>query len=371
MLPGIRGKILFVPGFEKREQYKKDRQSLRLEKEKVRKEQRTVLENKIQLEQAWGEFHRQRAQAMNTQRPSESVLSAFPQQRLRTLLEVPEEENARNLKQVSRIGRNAGSSSHIHSLRLLSHSSFRTWLKSTESQSLLLDGNSPSSERISASSIMCATLIQSLEDTQQATPIAFFCSLHTGESASLRGPQGLMRSLLHQLLPLQDFDLTFVDDSYAEKVSSQDLLCLCDLFERLVNQLDEDKVLFCIIDSVSSFEKQSYGNGIFLVVDRLLMLTRKPPGSAHVFKLLLAGPKVSKQMRNRFSSDDCITVTKGSKDGRVHTGGHLGRQTRRLFDDQERSPPPAMIARNDDLPEDGHEDSSFLTELNSDSDEQD
>ena len=369
MLSDIQGRILFVPGREKREQYKKDRQNLRLEKKKVREEQWMVLKKQIQLEQVWVEFNRQRAQALNTQRPSKVVPPAFPQQRLRTLLEVPDEEDARDLEQVSRIGKNVRSSSHMHSLRLLSHSSFRTWLKSNESQGLLVDGNNSSSERISAFSIVCATLVQSLEDTQQATPLAFFCSLHTGESASLRGPQGLMRSLLHQLLPLQDFDLTFVNDSYAEKVHSQDLLCLCDLFQRLVDQLDEDRVLFCVIDSVSSFEKQRYGDGIFLVVDRLLMLTRRL-GSALVFKLLLAGPKVSKQMRNRFSSDDCITVTKGSGDGRVLSGSYLSRQTRRLFDDQEKSP-PATIARNDDPPEDGHEDSSFLPELNSDSDEED
>lgn len=369
MLSDIQGRTSRVPGCKKREEYKKDRQNLRLEKEKVKEEQRMVLKKQIQLEQAWGEFHRQRAQALSTQRSSKSVPSAFPQQRLRTLLEVPNEEDTRDLEQVSRIGKNTRSSSHIYSLRLLGHSSFRTWLKSNQSQSLLIDGNNSSFERISTSSIMCATLIQSLKNTQQATSIAFFCSLHTGESASLRGPQGLMRSLLHQLLPLQDFDLSFVNDSYAEKVYSQDLLCLCDLFERLINQLEEDRVLFCVIDSVFLFEKQRYGNDIFLVVDRLLMLTRRHE-SAYIFKLLLAGPKVSKQMKNRFSLDDCIIVTKGSEDGRVFTGSYLSRQTRRLFDDQEKSP-PATIARNDDPPEDGHEDSSFLTELNSDSDEED
>ena len=99
-----------------------------------------------------------------------------------------------------------------------------------------------------------------------------------------------------------------------------------------------------------------------------MMLTRRL-GSAHVFKLLLAGPKVSKQMRTRFSSDDCITVKKGSEDGRVLTSNHLSRHTRRLFAAQEKS--PATIPPNDDRPEDGHEDSSFLTELNSDSDEED
>lgn len=75
-------------------------------------------------------------------------------------------------------------------------------------------------------------------------------------------------------------------------------------------------------------------------------------------------------MRNRFSSDDCVSVTKDSKDGRVLTGSYLSKQTRRLFDDQEKSP-PATIAGNDDPPEDGHEDSSFLTELNGDSVEED
>ena len=212
-----------------------------------------MLEKQIQLREAELELYRKWAQGLNTQRQLKSVSSAFPQQQLRTLLDVPDEKDARDLEQVSRLGKHGPSSSHTKSFWLLSHSSFRTWLKSNESQSLLLDGNNPTSERISASSIVCATLLQSLKESQQATPISFFCSLHTGESASLRGPQGLMRNLLHQLLPIQDFDLSFINDSYAEKVYSQDLLCLCDLFERLVNQLDEDRVLFCIIERVASF----------------------------------------------------------------------------------------------------------------------
>lgn len=44
-----------------------------------------------------------------------------------------------------------------------------------------------------------------------------------------------MRSLINQLLPVQEFDLGFINDRYAERVHLQDLLWLCDLFGRLVD----------------------------------------------------------------------------------------------------------------------------------------
>ena len=368
------GRHLIVPGKNKRQKYKKDRQELKLEREKVRLEQRAVLEEKravletqIQLSQAQAEFFRQRALKLGSQRPLDPAQSAFTLDHLRTLLDVSPERDARDLEQISRKGKN-GTSSHAQSYWLLSHSKFRTWLNSNESHSLIVEGNDSSSERISPTSFVCATLIHCLKGTQQVTPIAFFCSLHTGEGVSLRGPQGLMRSLIHQLLPVQDFDLGFINDSYAERVHLQDLLWLCDLFVRLVDQLSEDRVLFCVIDSVSVFERQKYGNGVFQVMEKLSMLTRTL-GSVPIFKLLLATGRVSKQMRNHFSPDDCITVKGDSEDGRVLTGSYLKRHTRQLFDAQNKL--PATVSQDEPAPEDTQEEgSSLLPDITSESDEE-
>ena len=340
-----------------------------MEREKLRSEERAILEKQFQLKQAEADFYRQRAQKLETQRPLSSAQAAFTTENLRTLLDVPSERDARDLEQVSEIGKNAPSSSHTKSYWLLEHSAFRAWLNSNESHSLVIDENEPSLERISSTSFVCATLIQGLKETQQATAIAFFCGLHTGKSALLRGPQGLMRSLIHQLLPVQDFDVGFVNDGYAKEVESHNVMWLCDLFVRLIDQLNEGSVLFCVIDCVAAFEKQKYGNGIFLVVEKLAMLTRTL-GSAPVFKFLLTSPKVSKQMRNRFSSDDCIVLRKGSEDGRVFTGNYLNRQTRRLFDAQEES--PGASPQDGQAPEDDHEEGlSLLPDIKGDSDEED
>lgn len=82
-----------------------------------------------------------------------------------------------------------------------------------------------------------------------------------------------MTSLIHQLLPVQEFDLGFINDRYAERVHLQDLLWLCDSFGQLIDQLSEDRVPFCVIDNVSAFERQRNGHGFFHVMDKLSMLT--------------------------------------------------------------------------------------------------
>ena len=221
---------------------------------------------------------------------------------------------------------------------------------------------------MSPTSFVCANLIHCLKESQQAIPIAFFCSLLTGEGASLRGPQGLMRSLIHQLLPIQDFDLGFINNSYAERVHLQDLQWLCDFCVRLVDQLSEDRVLFCIIDSVSAFERQNYGKGLFHFMDKLSML-RRTLGSGPILKLLLATPRVSKQMRTYFSSDDSITVKSGSEDERVLTGNYLKRHTRQLFDAQDKS--PDTISGDEHAPEHSQEEgSSLLPDIQNDLDEE-
>ena len=131
-----------------------------------------------------------------------------------------------------------------------------------------------------------------------------------------------LRSLIHQLSPVQEFDLGFINDRYAERVHLQHLLWLCDLFGKLIDQLSEDRVLFCVIENTSVSERERYGNGVSQVMDKLSTLTRKL-GSAPIFILLCATTKVSTQMRDHFSSDDSITVKSGSEDGRVLTGNYL------------------------------------------------
>lgn len=132
----------------------------------------------------------------------------------------------------------------------------------------------------------------------------------------------LVTKLIHQLLPVQEFDLDFINDRYAERVHLQHLLWLYDVFGRLVDQLSEDRVLFCVIENESVFKRERYGNGVSQVMDKLSTLTRTL-GSAPIFKLLCVTTKVSMQMRDHFSSDDSITVKSGSEDGRVLTGNYL------------------------------------------------
>ena len=332
-------------GKEKRGKYKSDRQELRLEKEKVRSEKSAMLEEKVQLyerqmqiRQAEVNIYKEQIRRLGSQLPLSSAQLAHITDHLRTLLNVSPERDAIDQELVSREGRNAPSASLAQSYWILNHQTFRAWLVSDESCDLLVnvDDRSLESERISSTSLVCATLIQALKDSEQATPLAFFCSLHTGDGVFLRGPQGLMRSLVNQLLQLQDFDLNFINHDYAEMIRCQDVWWLCDLFVRLVSQLSKDGIIFCVIDGASAFEKQKYGNGILLVVDHLSKLALRL-GSVPVFKFLLTTSKASRQIKQLFASDDCITVPKSSEEGREFTGNYLLKHARQMLAPKERS----------------------------------
>ena len=344
----------------------------------MRSENSAMLEKKVQLyerevriRQAEVNLYKEQIHRLGSQLPLSSAQLAHITEYLRSLLNVSPERDARDRAHISREGRNAPSASLAKSYWILNHQTFRAWLVSDESCNLLLNGDDRSleSERITTTSLVCATLIQALEDSEQATPLAFFCSLHTGDGASLRGPQGLMRSLINQLLPLQDFDLNFINQNYAEMIRCQDVWWLCDLFIRLVDQLSKDEILFCVIDGTSAFEKQKYGNGILLVVDHLSKLALKL-GSVPVFKFLLTTSKASRQIKELFASKDCITVRKSSEEGREVTGNYLVKHAKKLLAPGE-MPPLTVLREVHSTEGTSVKDSSLIADIQSDSEDGD
>lgn len=157
-------------------------------------------------------------------------------------------------------------------LSLIRHNSFLEWMKSCQSDLILVDANIRASglERVSATSLLCATLVNFLlgiqlsqerqpnQDTQVV--IHFFCGLHLAPQDPCYGPNGLVRSismlLLTELANLGTLDLDFVkDQDYMEALEEHDLESLCNTLVSLISQFPPETTIFCILDSISCFDK--------------------------------------------------------------------------------------------------------------------
>ncbi|KAL6869206.1 hypothetical protein ACO1O0_000529 [Amphichorda felina] len=86
--------------------------------------------------------------------------------------------------------------------------------------------------------------------------LEYFSGQHNVDSSGLTGPQGMMRSLLDQLLQQWPDEAPLSLHGLRRPEYSRDLPTphLCDLFEGVVRQLPRDFPIWCVVDNVSHFE---------------------------------------------------------------------------------------------------------------------
>lgn len=152
---------------------------------------------------------------------------------------------------------------------LLHKSRFLSWLRSHGSDLILVNGNiqSASLNKISALSTFSADLITSLTNlSPNNILIYYFCGLHSSFSDGLYGPEGIIRSLIVQIVTrletLGVLTLGFLDNwDKLKRLEKCDLKMLFFTFHSLLLQLTaKDTIVYCIIDSISWFDKQrTYG----------------------------------------------------------------------------------------------------------------
>jgi hypothetical protein len=136
----------------------------------------------------------------------------------------------------------------------------------------------------------------------------FFCGEHNSPSLnSIAGGNGLIRSLLTQLLGLQEYDFSFVNSQeWHERIERHDLAQLCDLFRNLSRQF-RGTVLFCVIDGISLFEARRWRDDACYVMGALQhVMQESKPGSQ--FKLIATNPGTSKYMKPLFAASRYIRL---------------------------------------------------------------
>lgn len=194
---------------------------------------------------------------------------------------------------------------------ILQRGRFLGWMKSKYPDLILVLADLPTSglENITAVSVFCATLITSLTNLRREDLVLhFFCGLHVDRHDPSPGPRGLVRSLIMQLFGhltrAGSVDLGFIyDREYVRDIEDQHLGALCQTLRELLWQCEPGTHVYCIIDSITLFERAVWSRDLTKVARCLrdcvddgempavlkVMLTSSALCTPELKKLLTAG----------------------------------------------------------------------------------
>lgn len=168
------------------------------------------------------------------------------------------------------------------------------WITETNSSALFVNANCKSfrKQQISFISAKLVDSIQPPSLKSQHRPnsvfaLSFFCGEHQRSDDPDWGVDGMMRSLLGQLLlSYPNFDLYDIERMH--DISYDRVEDLCRMFYMLISQLPKHIVVFCVIDSISFFEdKEELCDECELVMEELTYIIEQTQHRGCTFKLLL------------------------------------------------------------------------------------
>ena len=194
---------------------------------------------------------------------------------------------------------------------LLQTTQFRSWLTLRSSGILLADGNNPNYalHGLSPMSILSAMLVASISKAppgEQSFVARFFCGLHCKRPHTFRGPNGLIRTLLAEMLLELDrigqLNLDFVtDERLRSDLADHHLPALCYALRCLAAQFPSSATVYCIIDGVTWYETgyEGYGEQLDALLQGLARIVEDVRGdkTRADFKVLMTAAGSSKQAR--------------------------------------------------------------------------
>lgn len=196
---------------------------------------------------------------------------------------------------------------------IIQSAQFRKWLSQPgQSGELLIQGNSDGFEFESPLSFLSAHLSSMLSPAEPAVIISYVCGMHNDLDNSRHNASGMLVSLISQLLSQRkdkglQFDLSWVKKADRELLKGDDLKLLIRVFRKLVKQMPEKKVLFCVIDGISLYEISERKDETLQVFEMFQSLIRAETDV--LFKLLLTSPEQSLYIHDYIDSDDILWVS--------------------------------------------------------------
>ena len=196
-----------------------------------------------------------------------------------------------DLQRVLSIGKAMDMRGQERTERLIRGPELKKWITAGRLELLFIDGNTPGLEKTSPLSYASALLRGALENFGKGViALAFFCGLHTNSQNPNTGARELMTALVHQLLSQREsFDTSFLAHRNTAELlgkSPRSLSTLLLIFGRLVQQLPDHAVVFCLIDGVRHYEARGRQEDLATVFSLLREMTESAKISA-TFKVLI------------------------------------------------------------------------------------
>lgn len=242
----------------------------------------------------------------------ERAAASLSPDELLDMLDVSARSPIQDLQRIIRAGQSTDISADHIAKGIIEAGMFTDWLSAGISAALFIEGRSSLDHygRNTPMSIMSSTVIEHFGDKEPAVAIHFFCGPHTSSTDTMRGPHGMMRSLICQTLRLFPVKLDFISSRrYSEQLQILDFPTLCDCFVKIVKRLPADAVLICIIDSICFFENKEWAENCREAVNDLQDLVYDD-GLSPLFKLLITSPLRSRYVADTFAPE-CRMLLQG------------------------------------------------------------
>lgn len=203
---------------------------------------------------------------------------------------------------------------------LLQVPSFQHLLSSPTSGLLLVDGHCKEGceGKVSPISVFCASLAAMMAQNSTCMILHFFAGQHCFNDPHdpARGPLGLMRTLICQVLlyPGQPRpNLDWVTNVLVNDVAAGNIDALCCLFKQILQYVVGVSDIFCILDSISEFERKQngWGEDLDVVFDHLSSLNNSLPWDV-CFKLLITSAEKSSQLAWQVSRSEHVSLRAGN-----------------------------------------------------------
>lgn len=238
------------------------------------------------------------------------------------MLDVDDTQPIYDLRKISRA--NPDLSDPEPALHITKSGIFQEWQAADLSAELLVQtpGAFQSARHVSAVSLVSSNLITGLRDQTEASVIYFFCGLHTSASDRLRGPAGMLRSLIMQAIHLYPPQLDFISSRVKQQLEALNFRMLCQTLTHVIKRFPPTAVLFCILDSLSFFEQREWQNECDFAVETLRDLVLDTSLDATLL-LLVTSPVRTKRISALFDPENVLSV---GSDETSFRGGATERQ---------------------------------------------
>lgn len=227
---------------------------------------------------------------------------------------------ARDRDSVSHFGRTLNPSRQEGIATIMQDPCFQSWIMSAHSHTLIINGMEMDShwqESVSPISYMCYLLSETLSGGHSTATkfLNFYCGLHSMPGDSIEGANGIIRSIITQLLQAysQRISLPFLDLSAIQRLQNNNIEELCFLLERLLGGIGVG-IISMMIDGISWYESEARLQETATVMRFLNSLVEAVEAgqTGLVLKLMVTSPAMSRYCREWFPAAAEVSATQGN-----------------------------------------------------------